>query len=89
MRIVQGTNTHFPHLADKLTSLVRKLEMWQQRVKDGNVDSSENLKSFTETTSCRVISCTTSDSKTLAVPLYLLPPFLLSPNGMIPVCLGM
>lgn len=50
---MQGTNAQLPHLAEKLTSLVRKLEMWQQQVKDGNVDSSENLKSFTETTSCR------------------------------------
>ena len=45
---LQGTNTHLPHLADKITSFTRKLEMWLQRVKDGNVDSFENLKSFIE-----------------------------------------
>lgn len=45
---LQGTNTHLPHLADKITSFIRKLEMWLQRVKDGNVDSFENLKSFIE-----------------------------------------
>lgn len=27
---LQGTNTHLPHLADKITSFVRKLEMWLQ-----------------------------------------------------------
>ncbi|XP_063323043.1 zinc finger BED domain-containing protein 5 [Pelmatolapia mariae] len=45
---MQATNTHLPHLTDKVTSFVRKLEMWKQRVKDGNVDSFENLKSFIE-----------------------------------------
>uniref|UniRef100_A0A3Q4HQ00 Zinc finger BED domain-containing protein 5-like n=1 Tax=Neolamprologus brichardi TaxID=32507 RepID=A0A3Q4HQ00_NEOBR len=45
---MQSTNTHLPHLTDKVTSFVRKLEMWKQRVKDGNVDSFENLKSFIE-----------------------------------------
>ncbi|XP_062336324.1 zinc finger BED domain-containing protein 5-like [Osmerus eperlanus] len=45
---LQGANTHIPHLADKITSFTRKLEMWLHRVKDGNVDSFENLKSFIE-----------------------------------------
>lgn len=45
---MQGINTHLPHLADKITSFTRKLEMWEQRVKEGNIDSFENLKSFTE-----------------------------------------
>ncbi|XP_030298054.1 zinc finger BED domain-containing protein 5-like [Sparus aurata] len=45
---MQGKNTHLPHLADKITSFIRKLEMWQQRVKNGNIDSFENLKSFIE-----------------------------------------
>ena len=25
---LQGTNTHLPHLADKITSFIRKLQMW-------------------------------------------------------------
>lgn len=56
---MQGPNTHLPHLADKVTSFIRKLEMWGQRVKDGNVDSFENLKSFTEGNKLQktVISC--------------------------------
>ncbi|KAE8287501.1 Zinc finger MYM-type protein 6 [Larimichthys crocea] len=45
---LQGKNTHLPQLADKITSFVRKLEMWLQRVKVGRVDSFENLKSFIE-----------------------------------------
>ncbi|XP_073324188.1 zinc finger BED domain-containing protein 5-like [Pagrus major] len=45
---LQGRNTHLPHLADKITSFTRKLEMWLQRVKVGRVDSFENLKSFIE-----------------------------------------
>lgn len=45
---MQGTNTHLPHLADKITSFTRKLEIWEQRVKEGNIDSFENLKSFIE-----------------------------------------
>lgn len=44
----QGTNTHHPHLADKITSFTRKLEMWEQRVKEGIIDSFENLKSLTK-----------------------------------------
>lgn len=43
---LQGANTHIPHLAEKITSFMRKLEMWLQRVKVGCVDSFENLKSF-------------------------------------------
>ncbi|KAE8298778.1 Zinc finger BED domain-containing protein 5 Transposon-derived Buster1 transposase-like protein [Larimichthys crocea] len=45
---MQGSNTHLPHLADKITSFTRKLEMWEQRVTEGNIDSFENLKSFIE-----------------------------------------
>lgn len=44
---LQATNTHLPHLADKITSFIRKLEMWLQR-KRGDVDSFEKLKSFIE-----------------------------------------
>uniref|UniRef100_A0A8C7WUB4 Zinc finger BED domain-containing protein 5 n=1 Tax=Oryzias sinensis TaxID=183150 RepID=A0A8C7WUB4_9TELE len=43
---MQGSNTHLPHLADKITSFTRKLEMWEQRVTEGNIDLFENLKSF-------------------------------------------
>ena len=51
---MQGKNTHLPHLADKITSFIRKLEMWQQRVKDGNIDSFENLRNHSlKSTSCR------------------------------------
>ncbi|KAL1276351.1 hypothetical protein QQF64_035974 [Cirrhinus molitorella] len=35
---MQGTNTHFPQLADKITSFTRKLEMGEQKVKEGNID---------------------------------------------------
>ncbi|TKS65238.1 Zinc finger BED domain-containing protein 5 [Collichthys lucidus] len=45
---MQGSDTHLPHLADKITSFTRKLEMWEQRVTEGNIDSFENLKSFIE-----------------------------------------
>ncbi|KAF7644932.1 hypothetical protein LDENG_00213290 [Lucifuga dentata] len=45
---MQGTKTHFPQLADKITSFTRKLEMWEKRVKEGNIDSFESLKSFIE-----------------------------------------
>lgn len=45
---MQGKNTHLPRLADKITSFIRKLKMWQQQVKDRNIDSFENLKSFIE-----------------------------------------
>ncbi|XP_040896345.1 zinc finger BED domain-containing protein 5 [Toxotes jaculatrix] len=45
---MQGTNTYLPHLADKISSFTRKLEMWEQRVQEGNIDSFENLKSFIE-----------------------------------------
>lgn len=45
---MQGKNIYFPHLADKITSFTRKPEMWELRVKAGNMDSFENLKSFVE-----------------------------------------
>ncbi|XP_024145995.1 zinc finger BED domain-containing protein 5 [Oryzias melastigma] len=45
---MQGSNTHLPHLADKITSFTRKLEMWEQQVTEGNIDSFEKLKSFIE-----------------------------------------
>lgn len=58
---MQGTNTHLP-LADKITSFTRKLEMWEQRVKEGNIDSFESLKSFTEVNKLQntVIPCMTT-----------------------------
>ena len=40
---MQGSSTHLPQLADKITSFTRKLEMWEQRVKEGNIESFENL----------------------------------------------
>lgn len=43
----QGTNTHLPHLEDKITSFIRKLEMRLQP-KRGAVHSFEKLKSFIE-----------------------------------------
>ncbi len=59
---MQGTNTHLPQLADKITSFTRKLEMWEQRVKEGNIDSFESLKSFTEVNKLQntVIPCMTT-----------------------------
>ncbi|KAI2645164.1 Zinc finger BED domain-containing protein 5 [Labeo rohita] len=45
---MQATNTHLPQLADKITSFTRKLEMWEQKVKEGNIDLFEKLKSFIE-----------------------------------------
>ncbi len=56
---MQGTNTHLPQLADKITSFTRKLE---QRVKEGNIDSFESLKSFTEVNKLQitVIPCMTT-----------------------------
>ncbi len=41
---IQGPNTHLPHLANKITSFTRKLEMWEQRVKEGHIDSFENVR---------------------------------------------
>ena len=43
---MQGTNRHLAHLADKTTSITRKLEAWERRVKEGKIDSFEDLKSF-------------------------------------------
>ncbi|KAL1268651.1 hypothetical protein QQF64_034014 [Cirrhinus molitorella] len=59
---MQGTNTHLPQLADKITSFTRKLEMWEQKVKEGNIDSFESLKSFTEVNKLQntVIPCMTT-----------------------------
>ncbi|XP_047249242.1 zinc finger BED domain-containing protein 5 [Girardinichthys multiradiatus] len=56
---MQGTNTHLPHVADKITLFIRKLEIWQQRLKNDNVDSFENLKLFIEDNKLQntVISC--------------------------------
>ena len=45
---MQGSSTHLPQQADKITSFTRKVEIWAQRVKEGNIDSFENLKSFIE-----------------------------------------
>ena len=45
---MQGSSPHLPQQADKITSFTRKLEVWAQRVKEGNIDSFENLKSFIE-----------------------------------------
>lgn len=45
---MQGIKTHLPHRADKITSFTRKLGMWEQWVKYGNIDSFENLKSLIE-----------------------------------------
>lgn len=45
---LQGTNTHLPHLAVKITPFIRNLDMWLQRVKVGKVDSFDSLTSFTE-----------------------------------------
>ncbi|KAL1276984.1 hypothetical protein QQF64_023657 [Cirrhinus molitorella] len=59
---MQGTNTHLPQLADKITSFTGKLEMWEQKVKEGNIDSFESLKSFTEVNKLQntVIPCMTT-----------------------------
>ena len=35
---MQGSSPHLPQQADKITSFTRKLEMWEQRVKEGNID---------------------------------------------------
>ncbi|KAI2643056.1 Protein FAM200A [Labeo rohita] len=57
---MQGTNTHLSQLAYEITSFTRKLEMWEQRVKEGNIDSFE--KSFIEVNKLKntVIPCMTA-----------------------------
>ncbi|KAM3868917.1 zinc finger BED domain-containing protein 5-like [Diretmus argenteus] len=45
---LQGNNTHLPHLADKIHSFTRKLDMWGRRLEEGNIDSFDNLKTFIE-----------------------------------------
>ncbi|XP_063766181.1 zinc finger BED domain-containing protein 5-like [Eleginops maclovinus] len=45
---MQGTNTHLPHLADKIKSFSRKLEMWERKIGEGNIDSFQNLHAFLE-----------------------------------------
>lgn len=44
--LMQGTNSHLPHLTNQITSFTRKLEMSEQRVTEGNIDSFGSLKTF-------------------------------------------
>lgn len=39
---------HIPHLADKISSLHRKLEMWYKGLERGNTESFENMSEFVE-----------------------------------------
>lgn len=56
---LQGNNTHLPHLADRIQSFTRKLDMWGRRLEQGDIDSFENLKAFIETNELQntVVSC--------------------------------
>lgn len=56
----QGTNTHLPHLADKITPFIRKLEMWLRR-RRGDVDSRERLKPVVEELQSTVSPCVKAD----------------------------
>ncbi|XP_049322931.1 zinc finger BED domain-containing protein 5-like [Astyanax mexicanus] len=46
---LQGRDKHLPHLADKITAFIRKLEVWGRRLDQGNTDVFENLTEVAET----------------------------------------
>ncbi|XP_060771673.1 zinc finger BED domain-containing protein 5-like [Neoarius graeffei] len=50
---MQGRSTHLPQLAAKMQSFTKKLELWGQRIEEGDTDSFQNLHSFLGNTSCQ------------------------------------
>ncbi|KAL1278285.1 hypothetical protein QQF64_024958 [Cirrhinus molitorella] len=57
---LQGKDRYLPHLADQVSSLIRKLEMYGRKLKQGNTESFENLTNFSKTnnlTESTVIPC--------------------------------
>nr|XP_055067936.1 zinc finger BED domain-containing protein 5-like [Misgurnus anguillicaudatus] len=46
---LQGRDKHIPHLADKITAFIRKLEVWGRHLDQGNTDAFENLSETSET----------------------------------------
>lgn len=45
---LQGRDKHIPHLADKISSFTRKLDVWNKHLERENTDSFEDLSAFTE-----------------------------------------
>ncbi|XP_060774414.1 zinc finger BED domain-containing protein 5-like [Neoarius graeffei] len=45
---LQGKDKHLPHLADKITAFIRKLEVWGKRVDQGHTEVFENLTEVAE-----------------------------------------
>ncbi len=39
---LQGKDKYLPHLADQVSSFIRKLEMWGRKLEQGNTESFEN-----------------------------------------------
>ncbi len=57
---LQGKDKYLPHLADQVSSFIRKLEMWGRKLEQGNTESFENLTTFSKTnklTESTVIPC--------------------------------
>ncbi|XP_058649117.1 zinc finger BED domain-containing protein 5-like [Onychostoma macrolepis] len=46
---LQGRDKHLPHLADNITALIRKLEVWGRHLDQGNTEAFENLSETAET----------------------------------------
>ena len=47
---LQVKDKHLPHLADKITAFSQKLEVWDRRLDQQNIDVFENLSEVAETT---------------------------------------
>ncbi|XP_048048380.1 zinc finger BED domain-containing protein 5-like [Megalobrama amblycephala] len=47
---LQGRDKHLPHLADKITAFIRKLEAWGRHLDQRSTDAFENLSEIAETT---------------------------------------
>ncbi len=57
---LQGKDKYLPHLADQVSSFIRKLEIWGRKLEHGNTESFENLTTFSKTnklTESTVIPC--------------------------------
>lgn len=46
---LQGKDKHLPHLADKITAFIRKLDVWGRHLDEGNTAAFENLHEISET----------------------------------------
>lgn len=57
---LQSKDKHLPHLSDKITAFIRKLEVWRRRLDQGNTDFFEDLTEVAKTIDSRattVIYC--------------------------------